>query len=100
MGMPFDKENGKIALGLEGGHSARRILHAGGDATGREMVNFISKFVVENKQITLFENTLVHKLIISEGECFGVYAFDIIKQQDLVIIGKTTIIASGGGSAI
>lgn len=100
MGMPFDKENGKIALGLEGGHSARRILHAGGDATGREMVNFISKFVVENKQITLFENTLVHKLIISEGECFGVYAFDIIKQQDLMIIGKTTIIASGGGSAI
>ncbi len=100
MGMPFDKANRKFALGLEGGHSVPRVLHAGGDATGKELVNFISKFVLDNNQITFFENTLVYKLIVSEEECLGVYAYDILKQEDLMITGKTTVIASGGGCAI
>ena len=40
-GMHFDTENGELALGLEGGHHQKRILHAGGDATGRMITNFV-----------------------------------------------------------
>lgn len=100
MGMPFDKESGRIALGLEGGHSKRRVLHAGGDATGREIVNFILKFVLKNDRIKVFENCFVHKLLVNEEECFGVYVYDLKNCESIILSGGTTIIASGGGSAI
>ena len=58
MGMPFDRDDkGEILLGLEGGHSRRRILHAGGDATGRELTRFLLRKVVEKKNIFPFEFT-------------------------------------------
>ncbi|MHB1685946.1 MAG: L-aspartate oxidase [Ignavibacteriaceae bacterium] len=100
MGMPFDRENGKVAPGLEGGHGRKRILHAGGDATGREIVKFILNLVTSNKQITIFENTLVHKLIVNDNECFGVHAFDILNRKNFTITGNSTFINSGGASAI
>jgi L-aspartate oxidase len=100
LGMPFDKENGKIVFGLEGGHSIRRVLHASGDATGKELVNFVLKLIQDNKNITIIENTLVHNLIADDNECFGVYAYDFDSKKDLIINSKATIIASGGGSAI
>ena len=40
-GMHFDMEDGSLALGLEGGHHKKRILHAGGDATGRMVTSFM-----------------------------------------------------------
>jgi len=100
MEMPFDKENGNIVFGLEGGHSLRRVLHASGDATGKELVNFVLKLIQYNKNITIIENTLVYKLITDSQECYGVYAYDFESNKDLIINGKATIIASGGGSAI
>lgn len=100
MGMPFDKENGNIALGLEGGHSARRVLHAAGDATGRELVNFVLKFVLNNDRIKIFENRFVYRIITSNNECSGVYAYDFVNKTEMVILGSATLIASGGGCAI
>jgi L-aspartate oxidase len=100
LGMPFDKENGKIVFGLEGGHSVRRVLHSSGDATGKELVNFVLKLIKDNKNITIIENTIVYKLITEGDECFGVYAFNIDNKKDFLLNGKATIIASGGGSAI
>lgn len=100
MGMPFDRENGKIASGLEGGHGRKRILHAGGDATGREIVKFVLSFVTSNKQITIYENTLVYKLIMNDNICSGVIAFDLKKRKNMSITGNSTFINSGGASAI
>lgn len=100
MGMKFDAKDGKIALGLEGGHSRRRVLHAGGDATGREIVNFIIKFVENNKNITIFENTLVHKLLLNNDRCCGVHAYNFVENKNLTITGKSVFIAAGGASAI
>ena len=43
LGVRFDADrNGRLALGLEGGHSVRRIVHAGGAATGRRIVRQLS----------------------------------------------------------
>jgi L-aspartate oxidase len=100
LGMPFDLENDFLALGLEGGHSKRRVLHAGGDATGKEVVDFLLELVLKNKQIKIFENCFVHQLLINENECFGIAAYDVEKKQNFSLTGNTTIIASGGGSAI
>ncbi len=100
MGMPFDKENDKIAFGLEGGHSMRRVLHSGGDATGEELVKFIHHLVKKKKNIQILENHYVYRLIIRDDECFGVYAYDIKNNKSRMIVGKSTIIASGGGSSV
>lgn len=100
LGMPFDLENDFLALGLEGGHSKRRVLHAGGDSTGKEVVDFLLNLVFKNEQIKIFENCFVHKLLINENECFGIAAYDVDKKYNFSLSGNTTIIASGGGSAI
>ncbi len=71
-GMEFDKENGNLALGLEGGHHKRRILHAGGDSTGRWITEFVISKVVEKDNIKVFENTSLLDLLISDGTCYGV----------------------------
>ncbi len=99
-GMPFDIYGGKISFGLEGGHSKRRVLHAGGDSTGKELVNFILPLVLKEKKIKLFENVLVYELIGHEGNCEGIGCFDLDRQTSFNIYGSSTIIASGGASAI
>lgn len=100
LGMEFDKEKGEIALGLEGNHSKRRILHAGGDATGREIVNFLTKIVLSNPGIRVIENIHVFDLIVKDNRCFGAAGFNTESREQLVCFGANTIIASGGGSGI
>ncbi len=100
LGVPFDKENGQLVLGLEGGHSIRRILHAAGDATGKEVVNFFTKLVKASSRIKIFENTIVHKLIVESGQCFGVYAFRYRQNENVLFTAVNTILATGGASGI
>ncbi len=101
LGMPFDRnKSGEISLGLEGGHRHRRILHSGGDATGRELVKFISKLVFQKKNITILENTPVYKLLIDNNECIGALAYNFEQKENLLLTGKSIIIATGGASAV
>ncbi|MEW6005939.1 MAG: L-aspartate oxidase [Stygiobacter sp.] len=100
LGMQFDKDNNEISFGLEGGHSRKRVLHASGDATGREVVNFVLKFIYDNNRIKIFENTLIYKLIIKNNECSGAYAFNHVDNKGFLVTGNVTILATGGASAI
>ncbi len=100
MGMVFDQENGKLALGLEGGHHRRRILHAGGDSTGREMTLFLINKVLNNPNIEIFENQMVFELLVENNVCAGVKSYNISNNTNLLIEAKNTILASGGASAI
>ncbi|MBM7097390.1 L-aspartate oxidase [Bacillus sp. H-16] len=69
-GMSFDKDlNGDFARCLEGAHSVRRILHAGGDQTGKRMMEHILSTCLT---IDLFTDKKVVDLIINEGSCRGV----------------------------
>jgi L-aspartate oxidase len=101
MGMPFDKDsNGNILLGLEGGHSNRRILHAGGDATGKELTRFLLQKVVEKKNIIPFEFTAVVKLIV-QGDCVcGVQGLDFYTGENIIFRGRSVILATGGLSRV
>jgi len=100
MGMQFDQKDGNFVLGLEGGHNKRRILHAGGDATGKALTCFMLNKVKEQKSITSFEYTAVTKLIIENGICAGVQAMDFITGENSIFSGKASILATGGLSRI
>ncbi|HZL08538.1 MAG TPA: L-aspartate oxidase [Prolixibacteraceae bacterium] len=100
LGMQFDQENGKYFQGLEGGHSFRRILHAGGDATGKGLTCFMLKKVQEQKNIIAFEYTTVVELLVENQVCTGVQAFDFVSGNNILFRSKATIIATGGLSRI
>ncbi len=90
-GMAFDKDaEGKLLYTKEAAHSVERILHAGGDATGRYMHYFM---MVQNKH-QLQRNTLVYDLLIENGRCYGVKA--TVNYEPTTIYADTVIIASGG----
>ena len=90
-GMEFDRdESGNILYTKEAAHSVERIIHAGGDATGRYMHYFM---MVQNKH-ELQKNTLVYDLLIENGRCYGVKAS--VNYQPTTIYADDVIIASGG----
>lgn len=100
MGMEFDMSDGSLALGLEGGHSKRRILHAGGDATGLKLVEFLSEQIRQNKNITVFESTVVYDLIYENDTCYGAVAFNYLTNDYFSFLAKGTILATGGASGL
>ncbi|MCF8413848.1 MAG: L-aspartate oxidase [Melioribacteraceae bacterium] len=99
-GMKFDLLNGEIALGLEGGHSRRRVLHAGGTSTGEKIVNFVLSMIKGNKNVTVFENTLIHDLICEDQVCAGARGFKWDEKEDYLFGSKNIFLASGGASGI
>ncbi|MEN8115744.1 MAG: L-aspartate oxidase [Bacteroidota bacterium] len=100
MGMPFDRENGEIVLGLEGGHTKRRILHAGGDATGKELTCFMLDQVKKQPSVTPFEFVAVIKLLQTENQITGIQAYDFRTNKNIIFKSKAVILATGGLSRI
>ncbi len=100
LGMEFDKEGDQFVLGLEGGHTKRRILHAGGDATGKGLTCFMLKKVLEQKNIHAFEYTAAVKLLINEKHCLGVQTFSFLSNENILFRSKATIMATGGLSRV
>ena len=100
MGMPFDKRNGKFILGLEGGHTKRRILHAGGDATGKAITGFKLQKVIEQESVTTFEFVAVVKLLIKNNRIYGVQGYDFVSGKNILFKAKAVILATGGLSRI
>lgn len=98
LGVEFDKnEENNFYLTLEAAHSVNRILHSGGDATGRGIEKALTKKVLENKDIEVYEQTLAVELLTnSDSECRGLVAFNHLTQEYEVIYSSTIILASGG----
>ena len=72
LGMPFDREGDQLAMTREGAHSRNRIVHAGGDATGRVMYETLKHNLFTNKDIDVREYTFVTDLVTSKGQVIGV----------------------------
>jgi L-aspartate oxidase len=100
MGMEFDTLEGKLILGLEGAHSRRRILHAGGDATGKKLTCFILQKVKEQENVKAFEYTTAVKILKNNGNVAGVQALDFRTGKNLLFRTKAVILATGGLSRI
>lgn len=100
-GANFDKTPGNahgLAFTREGGHSFARILHAYGDATGKELAQTLIRTVRGRESIRVSESTFVIDLITDDGRCLG--ALVLIKGLVNVIWAKRTILASGGAGQL
>lgn len=97
-GVMFDRDqNQHVALTLEAAHSVRRILHAGGDATGRFIGQALAKKVLSNKNIEIRPFTQAVELLVDEqNTCHGVIAFDAKIKKHIAFISGSTVIATGG----
>ncbi len=100
-GMEFDTDaDGQLILGLEGGHSKRRILHADGDATGKMMTSFMLRKVLDRPEISTFEYCAALKIIIEDGVCKGIQTLQYTDGANIIFLGKATILATGGLSRL
>lgn len=91
LGMEFDRaDDGHLLYTKEAAHSASRILHAGGDATGR----YMHFFMMQNNPHLLQRNTLVYDLLIEGGRCYGIRA--MVNYRPTTIYADNVLIASGG----
>ncbi len=98
LGTNFDFKDGELDLTKEGAHSCRRVLHAGGDATGKEIRESLSKAVKENSKIELRELTFMIDLIKDKdgNRVLGALLRDNNLDKYLMLKSEAVIIASGG----
>jgi len=111
MGVYFSRQQGnseEFDLGMEGGHSRRRIVHTK-DLTGGEVENVLLQKVEENKNITIFEDHMAIDLItksrmIKRGiitsetkeSCWGAYVLNVKKGEVVTFQSRVTVLATGG----
>ena len=100
LGAEFDtKENGMLDCSREGGHQHARVVHANGDATGREIQRVLTNSVTGHDLITTFPNTFALDIVTADGVAYGVVARDA--SGKLVLFSSTQIIlATGGGGQL
>ncbi len=100
-GANFDKKIGNpydLAFTREGGHSFARILHAYGDATGKELAQTLLRTVRSRENIRIAEQAFVIDLLTHEDQCLGAIA--LIEGKLQIIWAKRTILASGGAGQL
>jgi L-aspartate oxidase len=105
LGVPFSEENGQLHLTREGGHSARRIVHAT-DATGAAVQQTLIDHVRRTPNIQVFERHMLVDLITaaklgaSPQRCLGLYALDEATDQVVAFRAPHTILATGGAGKV
>lgn len=93
--IPFDRNpDGSLQLGREGGHSCRRILHSGGDATGRAITRGLLEALPDHPNITLLTDTLLVDILTNYG---GVCGALVKKGDDLSVISTANVVLATGG---
>ena len=106
-GVSFDRlDRGGFDLTREGGHSARRILHAQ-DITGREIMRALQERVLASENIRVLTNHIAVDLITSqkvgwagENRCLGAYVLETGEGIVHTVRAKTTLLASGGAGKV
>jgi L-aspartate oxidase len=94
-GIAFDvAPSGDPLLSLEGGHSRRRVVHAGGSATGRHVTIKLSEQVTAHEQVEVRERSSARRLWVEDGRCVGVIAdFGAVRSA-------ATVLSTGGAAAL
>lgn len=93
LGMVFDQTlDGQLDMGLEGAHSHKRILHAGGDQTGHQLTCFVHG---QLSAVKWMPNTFALDFVVEEGKVRGVSYLDADNQRQ-TILADDVVLASGG----
>ena len=96
LGVRFDADRyGHLALALEGGHSVRRVVHAGGSATGRRLVRQLSALAAEEPRITVLERARARALWCTDERCRG-----LVCEDETLIGAHAVVLATGGAAAL
>ena len=97
-GVDFDKDTqGNLNFTLEAAHSFRRILHVGGDATGKGITDALCKKVRNDENITVQENALAVELLVdSDSECKGIILFNELTGEHEIVYSSAVVLATGG----
>ncbi|HET7814365.1 MAG TPA: L-aspartate oxidase [Candidatus Baltobacteraceae bacterium] len=97
LGARFDRtDSGALALGREAAHTRRRIVKAGGDATGHEILKTLIEAVHATPTITVVEGAIAEDLLVNDGVVCGVFARRTGTGEPIVIRARATILATGG----
>jgi L-aspartate oxidase len=108
MGVQFDRaQEGRdshatpegLLLGREAAHSRWRVIHAGGDATGAEIERALTTALQTRPSITVFAETYVYELLVEDGACVGVQAFDRDGQY-FTLSTRSVVLANGGAGGL
>lgn len=99
-GTEFDRDGGNLVFTQEAAHSRRRILHAHGDSTGKEIVRSLIARAAVEKRINLLSFTVTESLIVREGRCTGVRYLDPILRATREIFARAIILCTGGAGQL
>ena len=109
LGTNFSRRSGnggraeEYDLGLEGGHSYRRILHAA-DATGQEIIRALVDAVRGQPNIRILENHMGVDLLTTGGpagtECWGAYVLNLETNQVTTFTARVTVLCTGGAGKV
>jgi L-aspartate oxidase len=96
LGVRFDADrHGRLALGLEGGHSVRRIVHAGGAATGRRLIRQLSALVAQDDRIEVLERRRALRILTSDNRIGG-----LLLDGGRILVARSVVLATGGAAAL
>ena len=97
-GVKFDKEaDGNLTFTLESAHSVRRILHSGGDATGKGITDALCNNVFNDDNITVLENSMAVELLVdADKECKGIIVYNELTGEHEIVYTSALILATGG----
>lgn len=97
-GAEFDKEETKLSFTLEGAHSRKRVLHAHGDSTGREIERVLINKVSTIRNVKKASFTMAIDLIVDENQCYGAF---LLKDREIIrCFAKATLLATGGAGQV
>jgi L-aspartate oxidase len=100
LGVKFNKDKkGNYELGIEGGHSERRIFHVD-DLTGRSVETQLIRKIKNSKSIDIREKWCAINLYARNFKCYGAYVLDQNTQEIHNITAKVTVLATGGSGKI
>lgn len=97
-GAEFDKNGTRLDFTMEAAHSRKRILHAHGDATGKELERVLLNKARSFPSVKKYPFAFTVDLIVKDGECYGAY---VLKDRQInAILAKATILCTGGAGQI
>jgi L-aspartate oxidase len=99
-GAEFDKEGTKLAFTQEAAHSKRRILHAQGDSTGREIMRVLTDKVRSAGKVSKIDFSFTRDLIVQDGRVTGAIVCQQALRKVLIISARAVILATGGAGQL
>ena len=99
-GTEFDRDGGKLVFTQEAAHSRRRILHAHGDSTGKEIVRSLIARARLESRIVFMPHAATETLIVADGRVCGVRYLDPVLRAPREMFARAVILASGGAGQL